>query len=278
MIYVCIPSHDEAETVGLVLWKIRKVFDELGREYHVLVLDDGSSDPTREILDRYAKVLPLTILHRDQSLGYGQALELLLRRALDLSDRPRRDFAIVMHADYVHRPEQLPELVRRLDGGADVVVGQASPAAALPRSYRWARRFGAFWLRPAVRLRPVRDPLSGYLGLRLAVLRGMFPDGAPLLRGAGWEANAELLAVAAAQARSVETFPMDERHDLKARPSRVAPWSTMRSLVGARRRVAELGRQARSRAAERPRPDARPDPGPGRPPRSRRPRRRGRRS
>ena len=33
MIYVCIPSRDEAETIGLVLWKIRKAFEALGREF-----------------------------------------------------------------------------------------------------------------------------------------------------------------------------------------------------------------------------------------------------
>ena len=51
MIYVCIPSHDEAETVGLVLWKIRKVFESLGREYHVMVGNDGSTDHTGEAVE-----------------------------------------------------------------------------------------------------------------------------------------------------------------------------------------------------------------------------------
>ena len=40
MIYVCIPSHNEAPTVGLLLWKIRQVFSGFPREYHLLVVDD----------------------------------------------------------------------------------------------------------------------------------------------------------------------------------------------------------------------------------------------
>lgn len=277
MIYVCIPTHDEADTVGLVLWKIRKVFDELGREYQVLVLDDGSSDHTPEVLNRYLKVLPLTVIRREQREGYGPAVEALMRAALAQSDRPRRDCAVLLHADYVHRPEHLPDVVRRLEGGADVVVGQAVPPAIAPRSYRWARRLGALWLRPVTRLGPVRDPLSGFIGLRLSVLRGVLPEEGSVLRGDAWEANAELLALAAAQARQVETFAMEERHDLRARPSRVAPWTMMRSLLGARRRVSRVRADAQSRAAARPRPEARPEPRPEGPERPRRPRRRGRR-
>ena len=43
MIYVCIPSYNEAPTVGLLLWKIRQVFASFPREYQLLVLDDGST-------------------------------------------------------------------------------------------------------------------------------------------------------------------------------------------------------------------------------------------
>ena len=57
MIYVCIPAHDEGPTVGLLLWRIRKVFEEFPREYQFLVGDDASTDGTAEILEPYQKVL-----------------------------------------------------------------------------------------------------------------------------------------------------------------------------------------------------------------------------
>ncbi|MDH5235475.1 MAG: glycosyltransferase, partial [Gemmatimonadota bacterium] len=62
MIYICIPSHDEAPTVGVLLWRIRKVFQEYTREYEVLVYDDASTDTTRDVLAPYAKAMPLTVL------------------------------------------------------------------------------------------------------------------------------------------------------------------------------------------------------------------------
>ncbi|MFZ5624458.1 MAG: glycosyltransferase family 2 protein, partial [Gemmatimonadota bacterium] len=114
------PSYDEAATVGLVLWKIRKVFADFPREYQLLVADDASTDATAELLQPYAKVLPLTVIRHDRRLGYGPSVELLLREALQRSDRPKRDCAVLMHADFSHGPEFLPELVKRFDSGADV--------------------------------------------------------------------------------------------------------------------------------------------------------------
>ena len=50
MLYLCIPSFNEAPTVGVLLWRIRKVFQEYSREYEVIVYDDGSTDATAETL------------------------------------------------------------------------------------------------------------------------------------------------------------------------------------------------------------------------------------
>ena len=68
MIYVCIPSHNEAPTIGLLLWKIRQVFAGFPREYQLVVADDGSTDATAELLAPYARVLPLTVLRHERPL------------------------------------------------------------------------------------------------------------------------------------------------------------------------------------------------------------------
>ncbi len=230
MIYVCIPARDEAETVGLLLWKIRKAFEGLGREYHVLVGDDGSRDHTAEVLDLYAKVSPLTIQAGRPTRGYAGTLESLLRQAVELSDRPKRDAAIVMHGDFAHGPEFLGDFVRKLDSGADIVVGEGSIEPSWARSYRWTRKWSAYLLRRSIAVPGVSDPTSGFVGVRLAVLKSLFDRHERVLTSDGWAANAELVGRAAAYARRVETVPFVEKLALKSRPSRVAPWPTVRAL------------------------------------------------
>ncbi len=231
MIYVCIPSFDEGPTIGLLLWKIRKVFEEFPREYQLLVADDGSTDHSASILEPYAKVLPLTVVHHAVRQGYARSVEELLNLALARSDRPKRDSAIVMHADFSHGPHFLPDFVRRLDSGADMVVGEATLEGEPSRGHRMLRRWAPMLLRRAVRVTGINDTVSGFVAFRLMTLKNaMRSPGAALLTSEGWAANAELIGRAAQHARRIETVPVIERHDLRPRGSRIQPWEAARQI------------------------------------------------
>jgi hypothetical protein len=232
MIYVCIPVHNEARTVGLVLWKVRQVFTAFPREYQLLVADDASTDATAEVLASYAKVLPMSVITHRERRGYARSLEELLRLALQQTDRPKRDAALTLHADFVHAPEHMADLVKRLESGADLVVAEAAELRGrAPPSLRFARRW-------APRLLPVpgvRDTVSGFVALRLSVLRqALRRDPAPLLVTDGWCANAELVARLAPHARRIETVPAAARYDLAQRASRVRPCRELLAVWRAR--------------------------------------------
>src|SRR5881296_724559 len=202
MIYVCVPVHNEASTVGLVLWKVRQVFTAFEREYQIIACDDASTDGTADVLTSYARVLPLTVVKHQTRRGYARSLEELLRLALQRTDRPKRDSAITLHADFIHSPEAMEEMVKRLESGADLVVAELLEERGGSRALRLARR----WAPRLLRLPGLHDTISGFVALRLIVLRQALraeqsaasaaPPGppAPLLTTEGWCANAELLA------------------------------------------------------------------------------------
>ena len=246
MIYVCVPVHNEARTVGLVLWKVRQVFTAFEREYQIIACDDASTDGSADVLTSYARVLPLTLIHHPSRQGYAKSLEELLRVALQRTDRPKRDCAITLHADFVHAPETMEEMVKRLESGADLVVAEQYRAQGT-RSWpeRWARQWAPRLLRVGV---GVKDSISGFLALRLVVLRQATRNGAasPLLATEGWAANAELLARLGANARRIEVVSSAARYDLKQRPSRSNPWQQLlaawraRSLISAARKASTM--------------------------------------
>ena len=89
MIYICIPLQNAEDTIGLLLWKIRVVMAEFGRDYEILVLDDASTDRTRDVLEGYKSRLPLRILRNDESAGESAGLELLLREAVISTKYPK---------------------------------------------------------------------------------------------------------------------------------------------------------------------------------------------
>jgi glycosyltransferase involved in cell wall biosynthesis len=223
MIYVCVPVHNEAVTAGLVLWRVRQVFTAFQREYQLLVCDDASTDRTPEVLASYARVLPMTVVTNRERLGYARSLEGLLRLALQRTDRPKRDCAITLHADFLHAPEAMTEMVKRVESGSDLVVAElVHEAGTAPAPLRWARR----WAPRLLRVAGVRDSVSGYLALRLSVLRqaDKADPGTKLLTTDGWCASAELLARLAPHARRLDTVPATARYDLRRRPSRVSAW------------------------------------------------------
>ena len=228
MIYVCIPAYNEAPTIGLLLWRIRKVFERYPREYEIVVLDDASEDATAETLAPYGEVLPLTVLRHAQRRGYAAAVETLLRTVAQRTRYPRRDAVILMQADFTDQPEHLPELIKRHEGGADLVVAeQASSSVAAPVPVRRLRRIGRWLLRPFARVEGVTDPLGSFRLMRIAVVRDLLKESgeARLLASEGWAANAELLAKAARFARRIESVPLEPRYDLRPRASRVRPFA-----------------------------------------------------
>jgi len=238
VLYITIPSYNEAPTVGVLLWRIRKVFQEYSREYEVLVYDDASTDGTREALEPYAKVMPLTVLGDRKQVGYARAVEALLRAVSERTRYPRRDAAILMQADFTDQPEHLPELVKRFEGGADVVaaervVGPLAPEA-VRKLARLTRLLPSVWpIRAFVTVPGVKDPFAGLRLLRISVVRDLLQErGDPAFTDAAVCAvNVELTRAAVRLARRVETVQLEPRWDLRPRASRVRPWTDALELV-----------------------------------------------
>lgn len=227
MLYIGIPVFNEAATIGVELWRIRQVFQGFPRDYELLVYDDASTDATPEVIQPYAEVLPLTITRGSSHVGYGGALDALCRIAAARTRYARRDALVLMQGDFTDQPEHIPELVKRFEGGADIVVAEQAPSATQPPSVRRLRRLAPWLLRVFVRLPGIADPFSSFRLFRISVLRDAFKaaGGADsrLVTCDGWPANVELLLRTTPAARRVETVQVAPRYDLRRRPSRVRP-------------------------------------------------------
>lgn len=232
MLYICIPTYNEAPTIGVLLWRIRKVLKDFPREYEIVVFDDGSTDATAETLQPYGDVLPLSVLGGERHVGYAGALDALCRAVVTRTRYPRRDAMLLMQADFTDQPENIPELVRRFEGGADIVVGERTTIEAAPVPVRRLRRVAPWLLRPFVSVPGVADPFSSFRLFRISVVKELTKEtgNAPIVSGEGWAANVDLLSRLIPRARRVETVALEQRFDIRPRPSRIRPFADAVSL------------------------------------------------
>jgi len=110
---VVIPVYNEKNTIGEVLRRVRMV--DLPKE--VIIVDDCSTDGTREFLQGLAPSDDLTIILQPRNAGKGAALRAGFRRV-------RGDIVIVQDADLEYDPAEYPVLIQPIVAGkADVVFG-----------------------------------------------------------------------------------------------------------------------------------------------------------
>lgn len=208
MIYVCISSHNNGPTIGLLLWKIRNVFNEFPRQYQLLVLDDASADDTAAILKPYVKSLPLTIITRRRRVGRAESFEILMRDALQRSDRHKRDCVITIPADFSVSPAALPELVKKFESGADVIIGEMESGDD-SFTDRLLRRCAPWLLSPGIKIPGVKDLTSGCAAFRMVTIKNFIGENDErVLRNEGASTFPEFLARASSGARQIATEPL----------------------------------------------------------------------
>ena len=166
---VVVPALNEAANLPLLMEGIERAL--AGREYEVLVVDDGSRDATVAVCAALAARYPLFLHVRPRAEGgLSGAVMFGLRRA-------RGRFLVVMDADLQHPPQRIPQLLAPLERAeADFVIGSRYVAGGSIAS-RWGmvRRANsrvATWLARPLAGR-TRDPMSGFFALtRTTLARG----------------------------------------------------------------------------------------------------------
>jgi hypothetical protein len=115
LISIIVPVFNESGTVAAVIDRLLAI--DLPADREIIVVDDGSTDGTRAVLDRLQRTPRLRIIHADSNRGKGHAIRLGLAAA-------RGDLIAIQDADLELDPAQLATLVTPLlEGQADVVYG-----------------------------------------------------------------------------------------------------------------------------------------------------------
>lgn len=147
-IYIVIPGYNEEKYIVEVIRKVKEFTP------NIIFVDDGSSDNTVELAK---KEIEHVLVHK-VNLGKGSALKTGCEYAFDVLNA---DAVVVMDADDQHDPAELPEFIKALADGAEVVLGVRAVDSSMPQ----VRRLGNKFLSGLVKLLfgvYIPDILSGY--------------------------------------------------------------------------------------------------------------------
>ena len=177
-----VPTLNEVENIATVLDRARGALSQLTLPWEILVVDDGSTDDTPEIVRRYSETHgEIRLLERRARKGLAGAITY----GWENTDA---DLIGVIDADLQHPPELLPELVTKVCQGSDIAIAsrylQADGMTAWSLPRRAISRLSVLASRPVQRsgLR-VSDPMSGFFVLRRECIEGSHfqPTGFKLL-------------------------------------------------------------------------------------------------
>jgi len=215
---VILPVLNEEGSIGSVA---RALLED--EECFVIVADDGSADGTREEIGKFGRLAVFfgageqadsdfsgRILFLDRSKEAEHGLCISVLHALEFA---KGEFVVVMDADGQHPAAKVKELVGALKNGADFAIGTREDWQAM-KLHRKIISLGATVIANASLLvrgkRPVRDPMSGFFGLRMALAQVVAQKGRFV--GKGYKILFEMLKYAPGDAQIVQVpFCMGKR-------------------------------------------------------------------
>ena len=111
---IVIPVYNEKKTLEEIIKRV-KMADALGLEKEIILVDDGSSDGTREILKNFEE--KYSVIYHAKNQGKGAALRTGFQKSTG-------DIMLIQDADLEYNPQNYPKLLRPiLENKTDVVYG-----------------------------------------------------------------------------------------------------------------------------------------------------------
>lgn len=127
---VVLPCLNEEKSIEICINKIQHIFKNYNINGEIIVVDNGSTDKTVEIVKKYKDV---KLLFEEQR-GYGAAL----RKGIDNAEG---DYIIMGDADNTYDFYEIPKFLDKLKEGYDLVIGSRFKGKILKGAMSWSHRY-----------------------------------------------------------------------------------------------------------------------------------------
>lgn len=202
---VIVPTYNNQKTLKKVLDSI------LDFTTNVIIVNDGSTDSTSEILKSYSQ---LTQIHHPKNLGKGRALRNGFRKALELDF----EYAITIDSDGQHFPTDIPVFLEAIqDEPNALLIGSRNMTQEnVPKKSSFGNKFSNFWFKFETGIK-LDDTQSGFRLYPLRLLPKRFYTNK-------FEFEIEVIVRAAWKGITVKNIPIQVLYDPAERVSHFRPF------------------------------------------------------
>jgi dolichol-phosphate mannosyltransferase len=231
-ISIVIPTYNERENITELVERIHRALSP--RDYEVVFVDDNSGDGTALLIESLAGKYPVRVIVRQTERGLATAVI----RGIEESEGGT---VVVMDADLQHPPEVIPDLLNKMESGADIAIASRYVEGGGMREWGLVRRLisrGAIALchlfLPATRT--VKDPMSGFFAFKRAA------TGKARLSPTGYKILLEILMMGKFQNAAEVPFTFENRRGGQSKLNARQQIDYLKHLFSLMRRTGELWR------------------------------------
>jgi glycosyltransferase involved in cell wall biosynthesis len=126
-VIITIPCFNEEKTIGKVIDEINKVMGILSYDYQIIVVNDGSNDQTGKIAQKHGAI----VINNKRNLGLAETFKREMEECIKLGAE------IIVHtdADGQYPAEYIPQLIKGIEDGHDLVLGSRFKEGAYSGSF-----------------------------------------------------------------------------------------------------------------------------------------------
>jgi len=224
MIWVFIPAFNEENGILTLLEKVTAGLQ--GRDYKVVVVDDGSSDKTPLLLREVSHKYPLQVVTHPINRGLGETE----RDGFEyIAAHSKHDDIIVrVEGDNTHEPEYILDLIAKINQGYDVVnTSRFRPGGGqlgLDFQRKFISRCANLFMQTVFNIKGVRDYSCGFRAYRAGVIQdaiALYGNNFIQLKGVGFTSTLEILVKLKLLGCKFAEVPFVLRYDLKQGKSKM---------------------------------------------------------
>jgi glycosyltransferase involved in cell wall biosynthesis len=192
-ISILIPAYNEASSIKMVIDKV--IATNLPIKKEIIVIDDGSNDGTREILEILSKNRKIIVINHTENLGKGVAVKTGIEKATG-------DYIVIQDADLEYDPNEINKLMKLMTNEISAVYGNRGVKHWPKRGFHYV--IGAkmlTWLLNLLFFTHISDLYTGHKLFRTHTLKKI------PLKSVGFEFEAEVTCEIIKQGgKIIETF------------------------------------------------------------------------